>query len=253
MNELTSESLEVIRVARFADDPSPSEVARALDRFTKEPCHEARGLQRRARVVPFAKVWAAPVLLAAGALAAAHQRFSGDAEAAIVAPRPVPAVTAPRAPVAHAPRTAPRVAPAASIELEPRALAVPAPRKEPKAGAGSMLPASRKQPKGEAASAAPVFAHELGLIIAARDALARREFETARARASQHAREFPNGPLSEERAAILALAECRRDGAIQAAQLFAVTFPRSVFFARVVAECKLEPIVVPGEEPGDTQ
>lgn len=91
------------------------------------------------------------------------------------------------------------------------------------------------------APAADTLAAEKALISAAREALARGDHATALAKLADHAREFPRGQLTEERAALRVEALCAGNKRAQGraeAQLFLRDHPGATQAARVAAACE---------------
>lgn len=141
--------------------------------------------------------------------------------------KPAPAV-APPAPEHQAP------APAPLEELERRSKPAPKTRRRPAATA--LPPASKPEP--EPADEVDTLAEELRLISRARAALSRGDAATALSHLRTHASTFDAPRLSEEAAALRAMARCTRDGPDKAsARAFGRAFPASMFRARVTSAC----------------
>jgi hypothetical protein len=88
----------------------------------------------------------------------------------------------------------------------------------------------------------PDVAAELALLRQAQAALRDRRPARAYELANDHARRFPDGVLTEERAAVLAISSCElghRDAAT-AKQLFLARWPRSPLVDRVDRACRGE-------------
>lgn len=81
---------------------------------------------------------------------------------------------------------------------------------------------------------------ELALLARAQRALREGKAEQALAVAREHARDFESGALSEERAAIEAIATCRLGRGVDAARAFLARAPASPLAARVRKECGSE-------------
>lgn len=107
-----------------------------------------------------------------------------------------------------------------------------------------IIEATPRAPRERAARVHPEptdsLAAELAIVSAARRALARGDGEGARAALARHAREFPEGALTEERSALEVLALCatgEHARAAAAARAFLARYPRSVSSASVRGSC----------------
>jgi hypothetical protein len=91
----------------------------------------------------------------------------------------------------------------------------------------------------KAAPSSDALAAELRLVERMHAAEQKNDLTAALGIADEHAREFPNGVLAEEREATRAVVTCKRDGSSRATTLatFEKRFPRSSHEARVTAAC----------------
>lgn len=120
----------------------------------------------------------------------------------------------------------------------------PAHATEARARVRAPAPAREDAPSGSATD----LLREAQLLREAWQALERRSFSTAAARIAEHARDFSQGRLREEREAARAILLCRRDRQATAAAQFDRRHPDSVHAERVDAAC--ESVRVASTAPG---
>lgn len=126
----------------------------------------------------------------------------------------------------------------------PRTVAEPPTKRDtidPPAKTSTQRPSSRTSAPAPAAPPADSLAAEKALIAAAREALARGDHASALAELAEHAREFPRGQLTEERAALRIEALCAGNKRAQGraeAKLFLRDHPGATQAARVAAACE---------------
>ena len=125
----------------------------------------------------------------------------------------------------------PAPAPGARLEVEP--LPTTSPNVAPQT---TSIPIVKRHRHGRPISPQESYAAELGLLQRAQAACAARDFPGALVLVAEHARQFPNGRLAEEREAlrVRSLAGSGRgDEARRAGAAFARRFPRSVLLPRL--------------------
>jgi hypothetical protein len=220
---------ELLELGRSALDPSPAKRAELRARIEAAVAAGAGA--------PAPRGWGAGYLLGgvaiaglAGALVwyAASELSSERASEPVAPARPVLDTSAPDAP---------------SSRLDPPAVTDPprAPSPPPPSELAPSAPRERA-PRAPHAGGAPTdsLAAELAIVTAARRALAQGDGQQASAALARHAREFPEGALTEERKALEVLALCatgQQSRAIAAARAFVARYPRSVASSSVRASC----------------
>jgi hypothetical protein len=235
-------------VAAFVASRGPDPARRranwnaTLARLEEDPLAEAR-MPRRSRAWPIAIAAAVVAAIATAAFGGGilvarepapvrSQAADGDAErvAPEVATVREPAI-APQSVPAPAPRIAPAALPAPPVETPP----APAPARR-----------ARVPAPVEPASEAPAIVVtperlklETDLVARARAAAGAGDDAKAIALLRQHAREFADGAMVEDRRAWLAIVLCRSKGAgaAAAARSFLAAHPRSPYVARVRSAC----------------
>jgi TolA-binding protein len=217
------------RRARALDDDARARVHDRLLASIDAPIPLARPDRRRVlTIAAIALATAAAVILAAQWIATPQQQTA--------APR--------RDEASHHERATPERGTATPAEPPQRVVPAepPATTSPVESPATPSAPVQRPSvPRVEARTPVDVLAAENALVAAARDALARGDHATALAKLAEHAREFPNGQLTEERAALRIEALCaagkHAQGRAEAKQ-FLRDHPGATQAARVEAACE---------------
>ena len=248
----------LIAAARGGDEVSPAQRRSVLAAFERRLGDEAVCAARRRSGVrrrPAARfAWALAALVCTGSLAAFAQHRGAFAElgAAIehalgarkepplvqrlVAPQPARAPDLPEPPSQFEPEA---VAP---VFAEPPPLAPPDP-----------LELDPPHPSRRGRPPIDLNAQELQLISKSRDEFRARRYSSAFHSAWLHQQRFPDGVLSEERDALIAMIDCHMRIGSRRAQRFLDSHPRSLFAEQVRRNCQLSSNAVPGEQAPGTQ
>lgn len=229
MDELSPRARALLDAARSSDDPLPTDASRVrqavLVRIGSAGFSAALFTLSVERAKAFLGV-ALPKLVAVSVLAVGtsslYQHWKASAESPAAAPTNTAALTQPVPTARLAPEA---VAAFPSAEPVPVASVAPAPRR--------VAVAARETRRDNLEA-------EMRWVRAADAALRGGDVGLALSLLNQHAHEFPNGVLAEEREGLRAVAACQ-NGASASAQRVAMRFleraPRSLIASRVRAAC----------------